>query len=155
LGGLDDKARLYALKLLSYRGRSVRELQERLKMRGFPENVVSSTINYLQRAGLVNDRALAEDLKRKAITTKLLSQNNARRFMLTRGIPKEIVNSTLILDEKEDRENAKKLIDKRLRLIKNCPPEKIKSRLYNLLLRKGYSFETINAVLKNKIFKED
>jgi regulatory protein len=155
LGGLDDKARHYALKLLSYRGRSVRELQKRLKMTGFPENVVSSTINYLQHAGLVNDRALAEDLKRKAITTKLLSQNNARRFMLTRGIPKEIVDSMLIFDEKEDRENAKKLIDKRLRLIKNCPPEKIKRRLYNLLFRKGYSFETINSVLKNKILKED
>lgn len=154
-GGLDDKARQYALKLLSYRGRSVRELQERLKMRGFPEHVVSSAINHLQHAGLINDQALAEDLKRKAITTKLLSQSSARRFMLTRGIPKEIIDRTLIYDEKEDRENAKKLIYRKMKTFKNYPPEKIKRRLYALLLRKGYSFETINYVLKEIKLKED
>jgi regulatory protein len=143
------------LKLLSYRGRSVRELQERLKMRGFPEHVVSSAINHLQHAGLINDRALAEDLKRKAITAKLLSQSSARRFMLTKGIPAEIVDSTLIPDENGDKENAKKLVDKKLKAIKNSPPEKIKKRLYSLLLRKGYSFETIKTVLKDKNLKED
>ena len=124
-------------------------------MRGFPEYVVSSTIIHLQHTGLINDRALAEDLKRKAITANLLSQSSARRFLLTKGIPAEIVDSTLIPDENEDKENAKRLVDKKLRTIKNAPPEKIKKRLYSLLLRKGYSFETINTVLKDKNLKED
>jgi len=124
-------------------------------MRGFPEHVVSSAINHLQHAGLINDLALAEDLKRKAITTKLLSQGSARRFMLTRGIPKEIVDRTLICDEKQNRENAKKLIDRKIRTLKNYPLEKIKRRLYALLLRKGYSYDTINVVLKENILKED
>src|SRR4030042_1327808 len=93
-GSLYDKARQYALKLLSYRGRSVRELQERLKMRGFPEHVASSAINHLQHTGLINDLALADDLKRKR-------------------------------------------------------------RLYALLLRKGYSYETIKVVLKENNLKED
>jgi len=119
-------------------------------MRGFPEHVVSSAINHLQHAGFINDLALAEDLKRKAITTKLLSQDGARRFMLTKGISKEIIDRTLIYDEKQDRENAKKLIDRKMRTLKNYPPEKIKRRLYALLQRKGYSYETINVVLKEK-----
>ena len=96
-------------------------------MRGFPEHVVSSAINHLQHAGLINDRALAEDLKRNAITAKLLSQSSAKRFMLTKGIPAEIVDSTLIPDENGDKENAKKLVDKKLKTIKNSPPEKIKN----------------------------
>jgi regulatory protein len=116
--------------------------------------VVSSAINHLQHTGLINDLALADDLKRKAITIKLLSQGSARRFMLTRGIPKEIVDRTLICDEKQDRENARKLIDRKMRTLKNYPLEKIKRRLYALLLRKGYSYETIKVVLKENNLKE-
>ena len=124
-------------------------------MRGFPEHVVSSAINHLQHTGLINDLTLADDLKRKAITIKLLSQVSARRFMLTRGIPKEIVDRTLICDENQNRENAKKLIDRKMRTLKNYSSEKIKRRLYALLLRKGYSYETIKVVLKENNLKED
>jgi len=164
LRGLEDKdvdiinvhkARQYALKLLSYRGRSERELEGRLRQKGFPENVVSSTIRYLKHAGLIDDRALAEALKREAMTTKLLSQYSAKILMLNRGIPKEIANSMFILNgENEDMANAEKLVEKKLRSIKNLSEEKINRRLYNLLLRRGYSYDTIKGVLKKKNLKE-
>lgn len=152
---LRDEARQYAFKLLSYRGRSEKELEGRLIKKGFPETVVFSTINRLKQSGLINDRALAEDLKREAITRKLLSHTGAKRFMCNRGIPREIVDSMFSHDENEDIENAKKLVDKKLRAMENCPAEKIKKRLYNLLLRRGYSFETIKTVLKDKNFNEE
>jgi len=155
LRGSVDKARLYALKLLSYRGRSAKELEERLKRKGFPKTVISSTIRYLKRTGLVNDRALAEALKREATSKKLLSHYAARRFLITRGIPKEIVDSLFIPDDREDIETAKRLIERKLKTMKNCPTEKIKKRLHSLLLRRGYSFETIKAVLLEKTLMED
>lgn len=152
---LDDKARQYALKLLSYRGRSVRELEERLRRKGFPDHVVSSTMRHLKHTGLLNDKTLAEALKREAMSTKFLSQYGTRKFMLARGISREIVDSMFSPDENDDIKNASRLADKKLRIIGNLPDEKIKRRLYNLLLRKGYSFETIKAVLKKRNFKED
>lgn len=143
------------MKLLSYRGRSVKELEERLRRKGFPETVVSSTIRSLKRAGLIDDRALAESLRREAMKTKLLSQYGARHLMLKRGIPKEIVDSMFTIDEQEDIETAKKLVNKKLRTIQHAPPEKVKRRLYNLLLRRGYSFETIKKVLREKNIREE
>jgi regulatory protein len=159
LRGLDDKdldssevhkARQYALKLLSYRGRSEKELVERLIKKGLTEPLVSSTIRYLKSAGLIDDRVLAEFLKRKALTTKLLGKKGARRFLLDRGIPRGIVDIELSYDEKEDIENAKILVEKKLKTLRDCSSETGKRRLYNLLLRRGYSFDTINKVLKNK-----
>lgn len=144
------KARQYALKLLSYRGRSEQELEERLRKKGFSKTVVSSTINYLRDVGLINDIALAEVLRREATKTKLLGQNGAKRFMLQRGIPRDIINSVFSPDKNEDIENAKRLVEKKLRAMGNYPAEKIKRRLYNLLLRKGYSYETIKRILKDK-----
>jgi regulatory protein len=152
---LDDKTRQYALKLLSYRGRSVRELEERLRRKGFPDHVVSSTMRHLKHTGFLDDKALAEALKREAMSTKFLSQYGARKFMLARGISREIVDSMFSPDEKDDIKNASRLVDKKLRTIENLSAEKIKRRLYNLLLRKGYSFETIKSVLKKRNFRED
>lgn len=152
---MDDKARQYALKLLSYRGRSVRELEERLRRKKFPDHVVSSTMRHLKHTGFLDDKALAEALKREAMSTKFLSQYGARKFMLARGISREIVDSMFSPDEKDDIKNASRLVDKKLRIIENLPDEKIKRRLYNLLLRKGYSFETIKSVLRKRNFKED
>jgi regulatory protein len=155
LKGLQNKARQYAFKLLSYRGRSEKELEERLIKKGITKTVTSSTINYLKDMGLIDDMALAETLKREAVTTKLLSQNGAKKFILNRGISREIVDLVFSNDENEDIENARRLVDKKLKTFKNYSSETVRRRLYNLLLRRGYSFETIMAVLKGKTLKED
>ena len=139
------------MKLLSYRGRSVKELRERLRRKKFPDDVVSSTIRHLQYIGLLDDISLAEALKREAMTTKFLSQYGAKRFMLERGIPGEIVDSIFRYDEAEDINNAERLIEKKMKIIEALPAEKRKRRLSHLLLRKGYSFEIIESVLKNKL----
>lgn len=151
----DDNAKQYALKLLRYRGRSLKELEEKLIRKGFPKTAIASTINYLQHIGLIDDRALAEALKRKAMNIKFLSQYATRRFMLHRGIPKEIIDSLFIPNEKEDIENAKRLIEKKLKIMNKYPDKKINKRLHDLLLRRGYSFETIKAVMIDKYPRED
>jgi regulatory protein len=154
LTGLHDKAKQYAFKLLSYRGRSEKELAERLSKKGFTKPVASSTIKYLKQTGLIDDRALAESLKREVLTTKLLSHRGAKRFMLNRGIPGDIIDLVLINDVNEDIENARKLVDKKLRILKKYSQDTAKRRLYNLLYRRGYSTETIMKVLKDTTFKE-
>jgi regulatory protein len=152
---LHARARQYAFKLLSYRGRSEKELEERLIKKGITKTVASSTINYLKHIGLIDDMALAETLKREAVTTKLLSQNGAKKFILNRGISREIVDLVFSNDKNEDIDNAGRLVDKKLKTFKNYTSETVRRRLYNLLLRRGYSFETIMAVLKGKTLKED
>ena len=153
--GLDDKAKQYSLKLLSYKGRSEKELKERLKKKGIKGDVISSTILYLKNIGLVNDMSLAETLKREALTRKMLSYFGARNFMLRRGIPKSIIDSVLSRDDNTDIENAIKLVDKKLRILGTYPADTAKRRLYNLLVRRGYSSGTIMKVLKEKMMREE
>ncbi len=117
--------------------------------------MVSSVINFLKHTNLINDHLLAEELKRKFIITKLLSQKSARKFMSLRGISGEIIENVLPYDEIEDIENARKLIQKKMDSFKDYPVEKIKKKLHDLLLRKGYSYEIINIVLKEINLKEE
>ena len=151
----DDKAKQYSLKLLSYRGRSEKELEERLRKKGVSARGITSTMRYLKDTGLLNDLSLAESLKREALTYRMLSQAGARYFMLRRGIPRSIVDSVLSNDDNIDIDNAVKFVDKKLRVLGKYPAETAKRRLYNLLLRRGYSSGTILKVLKEKIMKKE
>lgn len=153
--GSDDKAKQYSLKLLSYRGRSEKEMEERLRKKGVSARGISSTMRSLKDTGLLNDLSLAESLKREALTYRMLSQAGARNFMLRRGIPRSIVDSVLSNDDNIDIDNAVKFVDKKLRVLGKYPAEIAKRRLYNLLLRRGYSSGTILKVLKEKIVKEE
>jgi len=153
---LQNKARTYALKLLSYRGRSEQELRVRLRKKGFSETETVSAIHYLKQTGLVDDANLAETLKWEACTAKLLGNEGAKRYMLGRGLPRDIVETGLTYDEEKERTNARHLVDKKLRVLKNYPFTTVRRRLYNLLSRKGYSPGLIFELLKEKnIYKED
>ncbi|MEK7712781.1 MAG: RecX family transcriptional regulator, partial [Nitrospirota bacterium] len=52
----------YAYRLLSYRDRSEKELTNKLKWKGFSEEIIQQTINHLSEKGFINDTALALSL---------------------------------------------------------------------------------------------
>jgi regulatory protein len=155
LKDLQNKAKQYALKLLSYRGRSEKELKERMTEKGFSDTLISSTIDHLRKLGFVNDVSLAESLKREATANKFFSRNGARRYMLNRGIPRDIIHTVCGQDGEEDLQNAQRYIEKKFRVLKTFPPATVKRRLYAQLLRRGYSPETISTVLKNTLSNEE
>ena len=150
-----NKAKQYALKLLGYRGRSEKELKERLLKKGIPESLVVMTVDHLRRLGYIDDTALAENLKREAIKKKLLSQAGAKKYLLNRGIPRDIVHGIFQQEEAADRETAIQFVQKKMRALGDYPQETVRRRLYNQLLRRGYSSETICAALKDKTINEE
>jgi len=148
-------AKKYAFLLLSYRSRSEKELQERLEKKGFSVHHISGTLRQLKQAGLLDDYALALDLKRQAFNNKLLGYNSAKQFLLNRGVPNEIVNTALKYDEETEAQKIQKLIDKKLKTPGNYSEEKKKKRLWDFLVRKGYTFSTIRNALHNLIQLEE
>ena len=150
-----DKAKKYAFKLLSYRGRSEKELKERLIKKGIRKAVASSTVQDLKQRGLIDDRSLAETLKREALSRKFLSQQGAIKFLYQRGIPHEIINQVLDNDEIIDISNARRLVHKKIKTLRNYSSLHVKRRLYGLLARRGYSSDTIRKVLKENTFREE
>ncbi len=128
---------------------------ERLMARGFSADVIASTMLRLKEIGLLNDLSLAETLKREATTHRMLSCAGARAFLVKRGIPKGIIDSVIVPDDALDYDNAVRFAGKKLRALKKYPVAIAKRRLYNLLLRRGYSPEVIMKVLKHEIAKEE
>ncbi|MDQ7787081.1 MAG: regulatory protein RecX [Thermodesulfovibrionales bacterium] len=131
-------------------------MRERLRKKGFFADIITQTVEALRKSGFLDDTALAENLKREAFSRKMLSRNGAKQYMLSRGIPLPVIDTAIVDDERTDIENAKRLVEKKMKVLKNYGPEIIRRRLYNVLSRRGYASETIRTVLKDNIFyKED
>jgi len=140
-------ARNYAFRLLSYRNRSQKEILERLKRRGYPETVINSIVEELKNSGLVDDKKFAMMFAQD----RLNFGKKGKRFifveLLRKGIPKSDVEEALkkINDETEI---AKKLIEKYQKRYTRLEPDKRRKKLHDLLLRRGFTFKTINEVLE-------
>jgi regulatory protein len=150
-----NDARLYALKLLGYRGRSEKELRERLIQKGFRADIIDRTLLYLKEAGLIDDRALALNLKRQAFERKLLGYEGAKSFLLKRGLSRDVVESALDYDEEAELENAVTFLDKKTNSIEYYPAKGKKRKLWNLLARRGYSSGVIRKAMKDFNFDEE
>lgn len=143
----------YAYRLLSYRGRSEKEMRERLKRKGFDENTINSVIDRLRSDGYIDDRRLACFLRRYAEEQKQLSISGTKKFLGGRGVPRSIVDDTV--KDIDETENAKKLVEKKLKHMDSYPSGMIIKKLYGILSRKGYPYETIREALRQFNFKED
>jgi regulatory protein len=135
--------------LLSYRSRSEKELQERLKKKGFSEQHIAVALKHLKQAGHLDDHALALDLKRQAFNNKLLGHNRAKIFLLDRGVPDDIVNETMTYDEETEAQKIQALMDKKLKTMGGSPDNKGKKKLWDFLVRKGYTYNTIRKAFHN------
>lgn len=153
--GSAAKARLYALTLLRYRGRSEKELRDRLRKKGYQQEDIDATVVNLRDSGFLDDEALAENLKRQAMTNKLLGFDGARRFMQQRGVPRQIIDRALTYDEETELRSIEKLIDKKQRAIEKYPEPKRTRSLIGFLMRKGYPLHIIRKALKNRYLHEE
>lgn len=146
-----DKAKRFALKLIRYRDRSEAELTKRLKIKGFPDQIVHRTIQFLKESGLVNDTALARTLMDIAINVRLLGNKGVLFFLRSRGIRAEDFPSEA-LGAPDEIERALMLYGKKSKSLSSLPDAEKRKKMRGYLLRKGYSSESVNRVLRT-LFK--
>ncbi|MDO8281705.1 MAG: regulatory protein RecX [Thermodesulfovibrionia bacterium] len=148
--GSQADAKSSALRLIDYRPRSRKEMIQRLKLKGFEDDEINGTIEYLERAGLINDEILADGLLKHAIERKLLGKRGAELFLYKRGIERNLISKVISSHTKENEdEAAKKLLEKKLRTLSKQPEEVIKRRLYGMLQRRGFASDVIKAAVSS------
>lgn len=134
-----------AYYLLRYRDRSEREMRERLAQKGYSGPVVDAAVEKLRGAGFLDDRRLAENLKRVASEQKQLGTHGVKAFLQRRGIGRDVIES--VPDSADERAVAERLIGKKIGRMSALDDMVIKKRLWGLLSRRGFSAGTIRAVL--------
>ena len=146
-------AKAYALKLLSYRSRSKKEVIQKLKEKGFDTQEIDRVVDFLEGAGFIKDEALAASLLRNAVERKYLGRKGIKMLFARRGIEKELADETLsALTNDTEYESAMRLMEKKIKTLGNyhsVSSDIIKQKLWRMLVRKGFSGDVINSVLKS------
>jgi regulatory protein len=149
--GLSDeitKAKKFVFRLLKYRTRSYKELQERLKAKKFSPDVISQVIDYFDKLGLINDQVFALTW----LNSRLGKPLGLRRIFFElkqKGISNEIIEEVQnkIKDNYNEYEVVQRLARDKIDKLKCLDQNKAKRRIYNFLIRRGFSVDIINDVI--------
>jgi regulatory protein len=144
------EARHYALRLFHYRPRSRKEIRNKLKTKGFTDKQINGVMQFLDNAGLLNDKILASELLRNAVKRRYLGKKGIAMFLFKRGIERELINETLLTHTREmENDAAHRLVEKKMRTMRNHPKNTVKRRLCGMLQRRGFSSDIIYNALKS------
>ena len=142
----DGKLKARALEWVFNRPRSLRELRDYLyRKKAEPEQIMGIS-EELEKRGYISDRSFAEwliDMRRRGGKSDRVIQNE----LMKKGVGREIISETLVKNSNEERALLKTLIEKKLRLPRYNTDE---MKLKQYLLRQGFSYDDIKAVLSDK-----
>jgi regulatory protein len=153
---MSSDAREAALRLLDHQRRTRSDLSRRLREKGFDAPAIAETLDRLTEVGLVDDvefarafiagrwgrraagwRKLEQDLRGRGVSASDIAAAR-ERFASERG-------DDAPLDETA---SARRVVQQAARRYASLDPRVRRQRLTALLLRRGFSYETIEQVLR-------
>ena len=143
------KAKDYALYLLKFRSRTKKELEDRLRRKGFAEDEVEEALGDLERAGLLDDADFARSLVRsrmRELWGKRLIEYELGKF----GIRGDESRSALeeIYDEDFVRREAVEKVLKLAGRWKGMDRRKKREKVIAYFSRRGHSYDFIKSLLE-------
>jgi regulatory protein len=145
------KAREASLNLLSYRPRTARELERRLRRKQFPEGVAESTVEELVDKGLVDDSAFAESFVRDRVRLRPRGRRRLVQELRAKGVDAETaeaaVGEVMETEEVSELELAREAVARWTRR-PGEDPQRARRRLYSFLARRGFGGETVRRILE-------
>lgn len=144
------KARECAYRLLKYRERSEKEIRDRLKAKGFSDDICKKVISELTATGDIDDRRFANMVAENIIKFRPGSLTFVHSVLRSKGISDDIADAVIsdIKSSYDERGTAYRLAVTRAGQFSGIDSEKAKQRIYNFLLRRRFSQEIIMGVLR-------
>lgn len=141
-----SKAKSYALRLLTFRQRSIGELKTKLHQKGYPEQVIHQVLEYLKECRLVDDTKYAMQIVDSMLNkSRPVGVLRIKQELKKREINAETIDQVLgQIDEHDELVRARNLITKTL---KSEGKEYNRDKLGALLQRRGFRYDTIYTIL--------
>lgn len=140
-----------ALRLLSFRQRSEKELFERLRERKFPVKKVEKVISDLKEKRFIDDKKLTRDFILHRAEIHPEGRMLLKKRLFQRKIPLEIIDTALekLVSEEKELQLALIAAKKKKRFLDNkkLPLEKLHSKIGLFLASRGFSREIIKETL--------
>ena len=139
-----------ALKLLAGRELSVEAVRARLQDRGFAPEAIEEAIARLTESGALDDRRVARAYARTAATVKGRGRLRVQRELQQMGIHHEVAAEALgeVYSDLDERSLIAQALQKKLRGRTRLADQRELARLYQYLMRQGFSPAGVAAALR-------
>lgn len=144
------KARDRALRFLSYRDRSEKEVRTRLGDAGYDENIIEWVIAELKRLNLINDQRFARSFAQTQMIIRPRGEHILKRELKQKGIDAELIDRIIeqVYEEKDQFSVALELAKQRKKRNKNIDEMKARKRVSDFLLRRGFGWDIVSEVME-------
>ena len=144
------KARVYALKLLKLRPRTVFELSDKLCRKGYSKKIIENLLKDFQERKYLDDTAFARLWVSSNMSLKPEGHYLLRKKLREKGIGADIIEEVLAAQASavDQYDLARTLGLNRKKVLGRIDKTKSKKRIYNYLLRRGFDFEMAYKVIK-------
>jgi regulatory protein len=138
------------LELLARRELSVEAVRARLEHRGYSPDDIAEALARLLESGALDDRRVARAYARTAVTVKGRGRLRVNQELLQMGIRKDIAAEALgeVYGELDERALIADAIRKRLRGRPAPKDQGEQVRLYQFLMRQGFSPSGVSTALR-------
>jgi regulatory protein len=145
----DERRTAYesALRLLSYRPRSEKEMRQRLRRLNVGPAVIDETVERLKASHYLDDAAFAQFWRESRENLSPRSGRLIRSELLFKGVDTETAATTL--EGLDDEESAHRAASKRLKALRGESYEVFRQRLGGFLTRRGFGYETVRRTIEH------
>lgn len=146
-----ERAREAALMLLTVRARSVGELRDRLERKSFAEDACVRVIADLTAAGLLDDREFARLWADERVRLRPVGRRRLVAELRAKKVDTAVIDEVAaeVYGKHPEVELARRALRKRTRSVDTEEIERDRRRLEGFLLRRGFGYATVAAVLKD------
>jgi regulatory protein len=161
----DVRVREAALHLLSYRARTRRELETKLRQKGFPVTRIRTCLEELEGKGLLDDQAVAAAFVRDRLRHRPRGRSRLVSELRAKGVDADLAGETIeqVFDDEEvtdaglAREATERWLGRQgaatLRALgaggRTPDRDKAKRRLYSYLTRRGFGGQALATALEH------
>lgn len=137
-----------ALNYISYRPRSILEVEQYLKRKEILEAYYEEIITRLQHQGYLDDEQFAQKWVANRQLLKPRGKYALRAELREKGILTDIIDNVLsTIDEEDEREQALLVGRKKMRQWKGKPWHEARPKILRFLTYKGYEMDAILKIL--------
>ncbi len=141
-----EKTMARAFRLLSFKPRTVAEMRARLLEKEWAdEEIVDLVIARLKELGYLNDEQFASSYATSRLTAKPLGRVRLRRDLQRKKLSTQTVENALdgAYSEQSEEELIERAIEKRVRLKGQPSTREATKKLFDYLLRRGFSYDLV------------
>ena len=139
-----DKVKNTAVRLISYRPRSITEVRRHLDRKGYEAELIEAVIDQLQMVELLDDTAFARFWVEQRETFKPRSRMALQQELRQKGVSREVIKTALT--DLNEMDAARRAATAKTRSWTQLPEPDFRKKLGGFLQRRGFHYGIIKEI---------